>query len=83
MRKIFFYLIFSSIIWCMGVQTMYVPQSASLLANSSTGIAQHYSINPANVYRTEQFFSFSKNDWFIDTKGQKISYLFKTKNDHK
>jgi len=67
----------------MGIQTMYVPQSASLLANSSTGIAQHYSINPANIYNTEQFFSFSKNDWLVDTKGQKFSYLFKTKNNYK
>ena len=83
MKKIIFYFIFSSLLLCMGVQTMYVPQSASLLANSSTGIAQHYSVNPANVYKTGQFFSFSKNDWFVDTKGQKISYLFKTKNNHK
>ena len=83
MKKTIFCFIFPCFIWCMGIQTMYVPQSASLLAKSSTGIAQHYSVNPANIYKTKQFFSFSKNDWLVDTKGQKISYLFNTINNHK
>ena len=53
MKKLFFYFTFNSFLLSMGIQTMYVPQSALLLANSTTGIAQHYSINPANVYNKE------------------------------
>ena len=83
MKKLFFYFTFNSFLLSMGIQTMYVPQSALLLANSTTGIAQHYSINPANVYNKEQFFSFSKNNWFENTQGQKFSYLFKTNKNNK
>lgn len=75
MRNIIKYIIFFSLGLCTGPQTVYVVQNASLLANSSTGIALNHNLNPANIVFNDKYISFSKNNSIHDLEGQKVSIL--------
>ena len=59
----------------IGLKALIIPQTATLIGNSSTGIAHYPALNPANHYNANSNFSFSNNNWFADLKGQKISLL--------
>ena len=73
MKFYIIYIIFFSLALCTGPQTIYVVQNASLLANSSTGIAFNHNLNPANLVFNNKYISFSKNNSIHDLDGQKIS----------
>ena len=75
MKQIIKYVLFISLGLSTGPQTMYVIQNASLLANSSTGIALNHNLNPANIVFNDKHVSFSKNNSIYDLEGQKISIL--------
>jgi len=63
----------------IGLKALIIPQNAILIGSSSTGIAYHPELNPANHYNKNANFSFSNNTWFADVKGQKLSALIDSK----
>ena len=73
--NLFFYVVFLSFGLSTGPQTIYVIQNASLLSNSSTGLAKSHYLNPANLVNLNGYVSFSNNNANFDLKGQKISLL--------
>ena len=64
-----------NILFCLGIKALAIPQSALLLAKSGAGISNSMYINPALVSKQHPHVSFSKNEWFGDLEGQKISIL--------
>ena len=73
--SMFFCIIFFSQGFGTGQQTIYVIQNASLLQNSSTGLASNHYLNPSNLKNLESYISFSNNSAIYDLEGQKISLL--------
>ena len=64
-----------NILFCLGIKALAIPQSALLLAKSGAGISNSMYINPALISKQYPHVSFSKNEWFGDLEGQKISIL--------
>lgn len=64
-----------NILFCLGIKALAIPQSALLLAKSGAGISNSMYINPALIKKQIPQISFSKNEWFGDLEGQKISIL--------
>ena len=80
MNKIITILISINFCFCIGVKALHVPQTATLLGCANTGVAFQAELNPANLFIKNSHLSFSNNDWLVDTRGQKISVLFTSKN---
>lgn len=76
MKKIIYIILSFNLLFSLGLRALIIPQSATLVANSSTGIAHYPELNPANLINANQSYSFSKNDWLVDVNGQKISMIF-------
>ena len=66
-----------NISFSIGIRALAIPQSATLLGKSGTGISHSIHINPALIVSDNPYVSFSKNKWFSDLEGQKISTLLK------
>ena len=73
--NMFCYIVFFGLSLCTGPQTIYLIQNASLLKNSSTGIAKNHYLNPANLENIDSYISFSNNSAIYDLDGQKVSLL--------
>ena len=79
--KIFIIICISfNLAFSIGLKALIIPQSALTLASSNTGIAHNNNIdiNPSGTSSLNSYMGFSKNSWFGDLEGQKISFL---KND--
>jgi len=65
----------------IGLKALVIPQNALVLSSSNTGIGDNLSpdINPASLVDTNPFLGFSRNIWFGDLEGQKISMIWKGK----
>jgi len=74
-RYIILIIVSINVLFCLGIKALAVPQSALLLAKSGAGISNSMYINPALVSKQYPHVSFSKNEWFGDLEGQKISIL--------
>ena len=75
-------LFFFSFTYSVGLKALIIPQSAIVLSLSGTGIADNIAaeLNPASLSNIKPHLSFSKNNWYGDLTGQKISSLFFNKN---
>ena len=80
LNKILFILISFNLSICIGLKALVIPQSASLLSTSATGICYSYEINPALLLVNDSYISLSKNSWIGGVAGQKISYIFNNRN---
>lgn len=78
--KILFILLSFNFSFCIGLKALIIPQSASQLSNSGTGICYNYEINPAVLLVEDAYVSLSKNSWLGGISGQKISYIFNNRN---
>jgi len=76
LNKALFILLSFNLSICIGLKALVIPQSASLLSTSGTGISYSHEINPALLFETNSYLSLSKNSWLGGVSGQKISYIF-------
>jgi len=76
LSKVFFILLSFNLSICIGLKALIIPQSASLLSTSGTGISYSHEINPALLLEANSYLSLSKNSWLGGVSGQKISYIF-------
>ena len=76
LNKILFILLSFNLSICIGLKALIIPQSASLLSTSGTGISYSHEINPALLLEPNSYLSLSKNSWLAGISGQKISYFF-------
>jgi len=76
LNKILFILLSFNLSICIGLKALIIPQSASLLSTSGTGISYSHEINPALLLEANSYLSLSKNSWLAGVSGQKISYIF-------
>ncbi|MAX29939.1 MAG: hypothetical protein CMG14_03395 [Candidatus Marinimicrobia bacterium] len=74
--KILFILLSFNLSICIGLKALIIPQSASILSTSGTGISYSHEINPALLLESDSYLSLSKNSWLAGVSGQKISYIF-------
>ena len=77
MKNIFIICFIFNVVFGVGLKALIIPQSALTLASSNTGIAHNINvdINPASLSYLNPYMGFSKNNWFGDLEGQKISIL--------
>ena len=77
MKKIILLYISFNFLFSIGLKALIIPQSALTLASSNTGIAHNVDIdvNPASFSSLNHRMGFSKNNWFGDLQGQKISMI--------
>ena len=77
MKNIFIICFSLNIAFGIGLKALIIPQSALTLASSNTGIAHNINvdINPASLSYLNPYMGFSKNNWFGDLEGQKISII--------
>ena len=77
MKNIFIICFSFNVVFGIGLKALIIPQSALTLASSYTGIAHNINvdINPASLSYLSPYMGFSKNNWFGDLEGQKISIL--------
>jgi len=75
-------LFFISFTFSLGLKALVIPQNSIVLSLSGTGIAGNIAaeLNPASLANIKPYLSFSRNNWYGDLKGQKISSLFAKKN---
>ena len=77
--KLTIFILFLSLSFSIGLKALVIPQSASLLSTSGTGISNNYQVNPALLLNEKNHVSFSKNIWLGDVSGQKICLISKNK----
>jgi len=77
-RLIYIQILFFSFIHAVGLKALVIPQNALTLSLSNTGVGDYLAaeINPASIYKIDQHLGFSKNNWYGELGGQKISSLF-------
>ena len=77
MKNIFIICFSFNVVFGIGLKALIIPQSALTLASSNTGIDHNINvdINPASLSYLNPYMGFSKNNWFGDLEGQKISIL--------
>ena len=77
MKKIILLYISFNFLFSIGLKALIIPQSALTLASSNTGIAHNANIdvNPASFNSLNHRMGFSKNNWFGDLQGQKVSMI--------
>ena len=78
--KVLFILLSFNLSLCIGLKALVIPQSASLLSTSGTGICYSYEVNPALLFADNSSISLSRNSWLGGVSGQKISYIFNKRN---
>ena len=76
LNKTLFILLSFNLSICIGLKALIIPQSASILSTSGTGISYSHEINPALLLESDSYLSLSKNSWLAGVSGQKISYIF-------
>ena len=77
MKNIILFYISFNFLFSIGLKALVIPQNALTLASSNTGIAHNVNIdvNPASFNSINPQMGFSKNNWFGDLQGQKISMI--------
>ena len=73
--KFILFCLFLNFLYPIGLRALVIPQTASLLSKSGAGISQSAEVNPALLANYSPHVSFSRNSWFGDITGQKISLL--------
>jgi len=65
--------------YAIGLKALVIPNSAEMIALSSTGIAGNIDseINPASMKMIQPYVGFSNNQWFGDLTGSKITYFWR------
>ena len=76
MKYLIYLTLFFNFLFSIGLRALIIPQSAELVASTSTGLASYPELNPANLVKTDQFKTLSINNWLVDVKGTKTSMLF-------
>ena len=68
--------------WAIGLKALMIPQKASIVALSNTGIGSNIdpSINPASIAYIKPYLGMSGNTWFADLSGNKSTYLWNSNN---
>ena len=66
--KLTIFILFLSLSFSIGLKALVIPQSASLLSTSGTGISNNYQVNPALLLNEKNHVSFSKNIWLLIRK---------------
>lgn len=77
--KLILFCVFFNFLHPIGLRALVIPQTASLLSKSGAGISYSAEVNPALFFNDNPYVSFSKNTWFGEITGQKISLLSKNK----
>ena len=80
MNYLIYLTLFFNFLFPIGLRALIIPQSAELVASTSTGLANYPELNPANLIDFDSFYSLSVNNWLTDVNGQKTSMLFDTEN---
>jgi len=77
-RLIYIQILFLSFTYAIGLKALVIPQNALVLSLSNTGIGDNLAaeINPASLCALNPHLGFSKNKWYGELGGQKISSLF-------
>ncbi len=83
MKKYFFSILISSI-FCLGIESIQVPQNALEISSSNSGIANSKNIgfNFSNINNINNGFNISSIAWYQDVKGGNIEYKWGQKNHH-
>ena len=78
------YILIFNLIFCLGMESVYLPNNAFQLASSNSGIAnsKNIGINPSSINNIKNSFSFSSITWYQGIKGGDISYKWGNKNHH-
>ena len=83
MKRLLIYIIcLMSFVWSIGLEALVIPQKATILAMSGSGIAGNLdiAINPSSS--VEPYFGFSNNTWLAGLSGQKTTWMFKGDMNH-
>ena len=85
MKKILIILILNQTLFCIGLEALNIPSSASAASITSAGIANTLDvrINPASIYNIEEnSIRFSSYNWLGNVPGNEISIFWKKNNPH-
>lgn len=85
MKKLIIILILNQTLFCIGLEALNIPSSASAASIASTGIAQTLDvrINPASINKIENnSIRFSTYNWLGNIPGNEVSIFWKNNNPH-
>ena len=80
----YFFIILINTIFCLGVESIALPQNALEIASANSGIANSKNIgfNFSNINNLKNGFNLSSISWYQDVKGGNIEYKWGKKNHH-
>ena len=83
MKKFLVYIIFLlSFVWTIGLDALVIPQKATILAMSGSGIAGDLDIDINPSSSVKPYLGFSNNTWLAGVSGQKTTWVFKSDMNH-
>ena len=80
----YFFIILVNTIFCLGVESIALPQNALEIASANSGIADSKNIgfNFSNINNLKNGFNLSSIAWYQDVKGGNIEYKWGQENHH-
>ena len=80
----YIFIIFINTIFCLGIESITLPQNALEIASANSGIANSKNIgfNFSNINNLKNGFNLSSILWYQDVKGGNIEYKWGQKNYH-
>jgi len=80
----YIFIIFINAIFCLGVESISLPQNALEIASANSGIANSKNIgfNFSNINNLKNGFNLSSISWYQDVKGGNIEYKWGKTNHH-
>ena len=80
----YIFIIFINAIFCLGVESISLPQNALEIASANSGIANSKNIgfNFSNINNLKNGFNLSSISWYQDVKGGNIEYKWGKRNHH-
>ena len=80
----YFFIILINTIFCLGVESIALPQNALEIASANSGIANSKNIgfNFSNINNLKNGFNLSSISWYQDVKGGNIEYKWGKTNHH-
>ena len=80
----YFFIILVNTIFCLGVESIVLPQNALEIASANSGIAdsKNIGVNFSNINNLKNGFNLSSIAWYQDVKGGNIEYKWGQENHH-
>ena len=82
MIKLIIFIVIFNFGYAIGLQALVIPQKATILAMSGSGIAGDLDIGINPSSSVKPYLGFSNNTWLAGVSGQKTTWIFKSDMNH-